>query len=432
MFPTDSVLDTSCFQKITYPSEDVTPNSVTFQKNIQYPIHRWYPYKEGFSQPFVEKMFKRYRIGKHSRILDPFAGSGTIIVEAKKRRIYSSGFELNPFIHFLAQVKLKWDIEIELLRKIHKEITQKFDFLKFSPKKIKRFIQAQENCSIIPPNIQTLHKFYDVDTISRLLILKEYWYYQKDKAIRNILKLIFSSLLVDMSNASRSPSLGYKKTKFKKEKRVWEEFVLRLGYVIQDLQWIQNNFLVNDNGYNLFLDDNRTSKKLERERFTHLITSPPYINNIDYIRNTKLELFWCDFVKSSKEFYELKKKFSRSFLGSIKENKLLEVSPEITNLALKVREAKPFNKKIPAMITAYFSDMKCTFSNIMSQLEQNAKLAIVIGDSCFSGVHIPTDLIFCQILESLGYNVHEIEIVRFRRSTFHKTRLRECILHLEV
>ncbi|MHA2245925.1 MAG: hypothetical protein ACXADY_13260 [Candidatus Hodarchaeales archaeon] len=419
------------YKKITKKTDSIDPFSVTFQRNVQTPIHRWFPYKEGFSQSFVEKMFKKYKINKKSRIIDPFTGCGTILVEAKKREIYSAGFELNPFVYFLAKVKLNWDIDIILLEQSFNEIQNNFKFLKINNEKNKDFIRAKSNCTIKPPSMNTLERFYDENTIARLLILKEHWYFMDNEPLRNLMMLIFSSLLVDMSNASRSPSLGYKKSKMTMEKNVWEEYVKRLNIVIQDLKWIKNNFDVKNSNIKLFLEDNRTSTALDGEKFTDIITSPPYVNNIDYIRNTKLELFWCDFVNSKEDFYKLKKVFSRSFLGSLKDNRIIEVSPTIVNLAEKVNQAKPFNKKVPAMITAYFKDMEITFRNLKNILEPGAKIAVVIGDSCFSNVHIPTDILLCELIEPLGFMVEGIEIVRNRRSTFHKTKLRECILHLK-
>ncbi|MFX1286694.1 MAG: hypothetical protein ACFFB5_23860 [Promethearchaeota archaeon] len=418
------------YRKITRSTKNIDPFSVTFQRNTQTPIHRWFPYKEGFSQSFVENMFKRYKINKKSRIFDPFTGCGTILVEAKKREIYSAGFELNPFVHFLAKVKLNWDIDIILLEQVFNEILNKYKFLKSNKEKNKEFLEAKTNITLKPPSMNTLEKFYDKNTITRLLILKEHWFFLDNISLRNLLMLIFSSLLVDMSNASRSPSLGYKKSKMTMEKNVWEEYVNRLNIVIQDLKWIRKKYNVKNNNYKLVMEDNRTSKAFDGEKFTNIITSPPYVNNIDYIRNTKLELFWCDFVKSKEAFYQLKKAFSRSFLGSIKENEIIEVSPSIVKLAEEIKQSKPFNKKVPAMITAYFKDMETTFKNLNKILEPGAKIAVVIGDSCFSNVHIPTDILLCELLKPLGYIVEEIEIVRFRRSTFHKTKLRECIIHL--
>lgn len=431
MTSTYSPSQSKVYRKITKKTRDVDPYSVTFQRNNQTPIHRWFPYKEGFSQSFVEKMFDRYKINKNSRIIDPFAGSGTVLIEAKKRNIFSAGFELNPFVHFLAKVKLNWDIEIHLLEQLFNEIHNKFNFLKNSHEKRKNFIQARKDCIIKPPTMNTLEKFYDENTITRLLILKEHWYFLENESLRNILMLIFSSLLVDMSNASRSPSLGYKKSKISMEKNVWLEYVSRLKFAIQDLKWIRKNFNVKNNNFKLYMEDNRTSKALDGEKFTNIITSPPYINNIDYIRNTKLELFWCDFVKNKEEFYKLKKEFSRSFLGSLKKNEIIDVSPIIVHLAEKVKQAKPFNKKVPAMITAYFKDMQTTFTKLYSILESGARIAVVIGDSCYSNVHIPTDILLCELIEPFGYTVEEIEIIRYRRSTFHKTKLRECIIHLK-
>ena len=72
------------YQKITRFPSNVDPYSTTFQRNSNSPIHRWFPYKEGFSQSFVERVFSKFKVNKYSRILDPFAGSGTILVEARR------------------------------------------------------------------------------------------------------------------------------------------------------------------------------------------------------------------------------------------------------------------------------------------------------------------------------------------------------------
>ena len=80
-------------------------NGVTFQFNKNAPIHRWYPYVEGFSGDFVKRKIKQFNIQEDNLILDPFVGCGTTSVEATLSGINSIGVEINPFMCFVSRTK---------------------------------------------------------------------------------------------------------------------------------------------------------------------------------------------------------------------------------------------------------------------------------------------------------------------------------------
>ena len=45
-------------------------------------------------------------------IFDPFVGSGTTSIEAKRYNVNSIGIEAHPFVHWVAKTKTNWDIDI--------------------------------------------------------------------------------------------------------------------------------------------------------------------------------------------------------------------------------------------------------------------------------------------------------------------------------
>jgi len=58
--------------------------AIQFTTNVNECVHRWAPYVQGFSASFVQSVFERYSQEYSSpRILDPFAGCGTVPVQAK-------------------------------------------------------------------------------------------------------------------------------------------------------------------------------------------------------------------------------------------------------------------------------------------------------------------------------------------------------------
>jgi len=86
--------------------------SIQFTPNINEHIHRWAPYVQGFSALFVQGVLEQYKSAyRKPVILDPFAGCGTVLVQAKLNGYKSVGVELNPLLQFIADAKLNsWDV----------------------------------------------------------------------------------------------------------------------------------------------------------------------------------------------------------------------------------------------------------------------------------------------------------------------------------
>ena len=73
---------------------------VHWKQNNSAPVHRWYKYREGFSPDLIDAL------GLGRRILDPFSGSGSVMVGAAERGLISTGIDVNPLATFVSRVKL--------------------------------------------------------------------------------------------------------------------------------------------------------------------------------------------------------------------------------------------------------------------------------------------------------------------------------------
>ncbi len=80
----------------------------TFADNLGLAVHRWFRYSAGFSAPWVREVIEREKAAGRSRIFDPFAGSGTVALEAERCQVESTGIEAHPFVARIAQAKLNW------------------------------------------------------------------------------------------------------------------------------------------------------------------------------------------------------------------------------------------------------------------------------------------------------------------------------------
>ncbi|RLI87261.1 MAG: hypothetical protein DRO76_02565 [Candidatus Altiarchaeales archaeon] len=100
-------------------TENIQP--IQFTPNINEHIHRWAPYVQGFSASFVQSIIDQYKEEYgNPAILDPFAGCGTVLVQAKLNGYKSFGTELNPLLQFIANTKLNcWDVRPNYLLKVY-------------------------------------------------------------------------------------------------------------------------------------------------------------------------------------------------------------------------------------------------------------------------------------------------------------------------
>jgi len=80
---------------------------IQFLPNSNEPVHRWSPYVQGFSAKFVQGTLDFHKEDYEAPVvLDPFAGSGTVIVQSKLDGKEAYGIELNPLLHFVATIKV--------------------------------------------------------------------------------------------------------------------------------------------------------------------------------------------------------------------------------------------------------------------------------------------------------------------------------------
>lgn len=77
---------------------------------VDRPVHAWYRFPLSFPPHLVRQYMDRFDLTPQSHVLDPFCGTGTTLVECKKRGIPSTGIEANAVVHFAACTKTNWNV----------------------------------------------------------------------------------------------------------------------------------------------------------------------------------------------------------------------------------------------------------------------------------------------------------------------------------
>lgn len=72
------------FDEVAQATATVAATSTTFISNLSPPVHRWFRYTAGFSAEWVREVITDEQANGRRRVLDPFAGSGTTLLEAEQ------------------------------------------------------------------------------------------------------------------------------------------------------------------------------------------------------------------------------------------------------------------------------------------------------------------------------------------------------------
>lgn len=401
--------------------------AIQFTDNLDESVHRWAPYVQGFSASFVESILKRYnQVFASPKVLDPFAGCGTVLVQSKLNGYESFGVELNPLLQFITDVKLNsWTVEPGHLWDAYHSL--KRDILAAEPLFLKS--EKQFNPGVLL-NLRCIKG--GIDSYSPKT--------GEQKRIKDLLTVAFSAILIDCSNLKRTPCLGYWKNKNVGDDLPQLLFNDKVLEIIEDLQLLQTLYrdklivkseVVCANSMQFDYGD----------KFDLAITSPPYMNGLDYVMNYKIEMAWLGFINGHKEAKSIKDAMvvcdnvSKGMISSFSRSQyytnpwLDEITGKISD-NIKLRQTYRRND-MPFIVCKYFDDMYKVMKRVAGALSDNGRFILVLGDSLIADTYVPTDLILAKMGTELGLSIESVELARNRRSgQIRDYQLRETVVTL--
>jgi hypothetical protein len=173
-----------------------------------------------------------------------------------------------------------------------------------------------------------------------------------------------------------------------------------------------------------------------------VITSPPYPNEKDYTRATRLESVLLGFVEDKQDLRRLKANLVRSNTRGVykgdSDDRLVEHHAEIQRIAGEIEKRRitlgktsGFERLYARVTKLYFGGMMRHLSDLRVALRPGAQCAYVVGDQAsYLRVMIRTGHLLADIAGSLGYEVVGIDLFRTRLATATREQLREEVVVL--
>jgi DNA modification methylase len=386
---------------------------VTFARCKKEPIYNWFYYKEGYSGELVWNLLKEFNIGKNSTILDPFCGTGNTLLACRQKGYNSIGFDILPLGVFVSNTKLQDNYDMDLLGERIRETTA----LKFGETPLKwpdlKFIDVRKSFSRYARN--------------DLLFFKERIMGIKDEKIRNFILLALMSIVIPSSNVKRDGGVLriVKKRHLPPVRHLLRNKLKRMYRDLKKAEPFPEGIVAGAK-----LGDAR-SLPLEPESIDACITSPPYLNWVDY---TKIYAFELAILVNSDEIKELRKRSIRSHVGAEYGRRVGLRSEKLGEIMDKISESSRFVKK-PQIVEGYFQDMYMAMESIYSSLKEKGKAALVVSNVCLPEITVDADIILAELAEDIGFKAREIMVSNARWCDVHGIRkerpVRESVVLLE-
>lgn len=387
------------------------PVGVTFRDSKARPIHRWYPYVEGFSADYIRAKLTAGKLPR--RIYDPFGGSGTTTLEASMMGIPSFFAEVNPFMTFIARTKVnatRWARQnmdaFEGYTHEYLNALQSPDFRERAGQ-----VDLQSYYEAFPDR-----DFFEEAHLRDLIAARELVadVAAGSEATRDLFLLAIAANVVHSSHMTRRADLRRRRDDEYKTRVVRPvEFIsAKVDEIVRDIRTVTTDIADTTQISN----DARTVPADYERAFSLAITSPPYLNGTNYFRNTKLELWFLGFIESEnglKDFY--RKAVAGGINNVSKDTPVLREFPTVEEVG-KVLDQHTLDSRIPKLVRTYFSDMFDVFSSVWKSLEAGGRFIVDIGDSKFYGVHVPTDVLLIDVAREAGFGVDGIEQLARRYS----------------
>jgi DNA modification methylase len=322
-------------------------------------------------------------------VLDPFMGSGTTAIEGLLAGFSVMGVEIDPFARLVSEVSttLFCRDELRTIREIYTTILAKFD-------------SNEESVSSLPP-LQNIAYWFTEQNLNDLLKLNSAIQSscQANSGILNFFRLVLTDIIRPCSKAERQTLKPYISKKYIKTpapvretfQKSFENYLVAIREFSEVVQHTDTTFeWVGENA----VDFSTTL------RADIAITSPPYLNALDYTRCIKIESSWAGCADDS-----IIRSVKNNQVGDESRKAGSNLNDDLLNLineyVTQIGETDPRRASITIQ---YFDDMRRNLSCVYDTLRNGGEYHLIVGNSVIRGIDVPTHEILAKIGEQLGFS----------------------------
>lgn len=352
----------------------------------------------------------RWAIVKFSRkenvILDPFCGSGTTNVEARLHSRHSYAIDVDPIALLLTKVKTT-PLDAEELQRAKNWLL--------------RAIYSSQDAEI--PEFPNRDYWFRSDVLKDLGITTAQIRRIENPDIRDFFIVCLSSILKEVSNADSKflYALAISKKMRKQNNRQIDAKKI-FAQKVKDLTLKMMSFsrACPKDYFVKIIGKDAKQIELPNESIDVAVTSPPYLNAVDYPRANQLQIYWLGLWKD--KLSNLKKLYigteqvtAKEYMHSVKYG-----NPILDEILQKIYEV---DKKRSYVVYKYFSDMRTNFLEVKRVLLPDGYYCVAVADNIVRNIPVPTHAILMDIAQEVGFSTvdHFASLLMMRPHNMRET-----------
>lgn len=379
------------------------------RQSTRYSVHGLHEYKGKFNPQVAHALLNIFGADSRHRILDPFCGSGTTLVEAAHLGITGSGLDMNPLAVFIANAKLS------ALRSNAEAVRRKFQSV------TRAFSRSRHTQSGDDARHEYLAKWFTPNVLSDLERLRRA--IDDDDEPSRFLLATASDLLRDWSLQDPADlRIRRRQTPLPEQPffEAWSDAVRGRLAILEKVQPLLRQRLCHSCAR---LGDSRDAASFDSEagKFDFVITSPPYAAALPYIDTQRLSLVWLGLIEPD-EIRRLDAEVlgsrevlrGRDQLAAALESNAANLPDDVQDfcsmLARSLGASDGFRRQaVPMLLYRYLAGMKATFANLHRVVRKGGRMAWVVGVNQTTldrkPIVIDTPSLLCRLAGSVGFRV---------------------------
>ena len=347
----------------------------TFVPNKRLPVYNWFYYKEGYARDMVLRLIEEFGLKRGDTVLDPFAGVGTTLLACQEKGLEAIGFDVQPPAVFASSVK-----------------TRKYDAAK-----LKESASSLLREKFEPPKVTTenplVRKAFNRHTLDDVFFFRERIMAMGDSDMRDFFMLALMNVAMKCSYAWKDGAV----IKIRKHPvpPLRKLLARQIRFMIRDIGKLKRQM----SSCSASFGDARMLG-LPPSSVDAVITSPPYLNKIEYSRIYAIEdeLFFSGLGMNP----------LRSHIG-VRDTDIVEEERKVAGFM----GGRPLNSQS----VAYFSDMLRVIGELHRVCRKGARVGMVVGNGCFPEGGVDSDMILSRMADNVGFRADEVRVLSKRWCT---------------
>lgn len=379
------------------------PEGWDFAKaDTSYLVHGLHDYPARMIPQIAERLITSYA-QERDKVLDPFCGSGTILVECRLANRSAAGNDINPLAVLLSKVK---STPIGFKK-------TGFDVANFLRKIEVEHAYAKKNGTLPEPPVylyKNLLHWFKEPVARDLEFLYQTVEQVEDAEIQDFLKVVLSDTIFRTSNIDHRSSRFIRILPPKKlaefHPDVFKEFRKKLIDSVNRMSKFTRRLNQNKNSETLDVSVRKGDARqlpFRGGEFDAIITSPPYgeeRNTVAYARWSKLSIAWLRLNKGGL------KESERQALGAVVKSDVLERLDELRSpTALELlREIARNDQERVKQAVPFFFDYLISLNEMHRVLRPKGFCCIVIGDRSIRRKPLDMEKVTIELAEAAGFH----------------------------